>query len=328
MSRDIYLSADIGGTNANFSIVEFRQGKPSILLKGRESSSSADHFPDLVKNFLVKAKEQGYEPEKACFAVAGAVKDQRSELTNVDLIVDAKEIMDETGLKYALIVNDFIAVSYGSLVLQDDEYVLLKKGKPSRKGTRAVIGAGTGLGKNILVFSEAANDYVAYPSEGGHINFPFTDEEEIALSKYFKRKHKKGVILEDVLSGRGIENLYNALNNIKYKDAPKSLSAKEISDSRNSNECSKEAFDLFIKFYARGCRNFALDVLATGGLYIGGGIVAKNISAFGQSFIDEFIDNETFGRLLEDIPIYMIINYDISLIGAAYAIKEGNAVKW
>jgi len=320
----IILCADIGGTNANFSIVGVREKMPEILLLSRERTPSGKEFPGVVNDFLAYAASQGFTPEDACLAVAGPVEMEkgrrRVKMTNVQLIVDSENLIEHTPLKHVEIVNDFEAISYATTLLSQEDYVTLNRGRSSEREVRAVIGAGTGLGKSILYFDEHLLCYVALPSEGGHSDLPVLNEEEMELAEFVRKKTgvRTQITYEDVLSGRGLENIYEFLHTKKHPNSPSDLSAEEMSERRKEDPCSRETFQWFVNFYARCARNFVLDVFATGGLYIAGGIAGKNVDLFSQ-FMSGFAENDTYGDLLRAIPICLITNYDVSLIGAARA---------
>jgi glucokinase len=316
----------MGGTNANFGVVRFENEKLKIVFQTRETTSTTSDFSTLVNNFLSMAKQKGYEPIDACFAVAGPVENkigyQIVKMTNTDIVIDSRDLEQKTDLKNILIINDFEAMAHSINVLSENDYIILNRGKEVENSVQAVIGAGTGLGKCVLIYSDTTKKYIPIPSEGGNADLPILDDEELKLTEFIKIKLnlKHQLCYENVLSGSGLENIYHYLNSTRFKQSPQNLTAEEISMTRATNPCSKEAFDWFIKFYARCARNFALDTLARGGLYIGGGIAAKNQDSF-SNFVSEFVKNDTYKQILEDIPIYIITNYDISLIGAAYALR-------
>ncbi len=285
-----------------------------------------EDFSVLVNNFLEYAKNNNFQSKVACFAIAGPVQNiegfQLVKMTNTNLVIDSRDIIEKTPLEKILIINDFEAISYAINVLGNDDFITLNDGKSVEKGVCVVVGAGTGLGKNILHYHESAGAYMPIPSEGGHSDLPLLNEEELKFAEFVKnfRNIKEQVCYEDVLSGNGLENIYRYLQTTRYPSAPKGFSAKEISKTKSEIPCSKETFEWFIKFYARCARNFALDVLARGGVYIAGGIAAKNKESF-SGFVAEFVRNEVYHDLLEDIPVHLITNYDISLIGSAYALS-------
>ncbi len=324
----IILVGDIGGTHANFCIAGLKNRIPTILYQTRESTTSVNDLLILINTFLNQARDQGYDPTTASFAVAGPVANRRDyqkvEMTNTDLKLDTRDIELKTGLENILMMNDFVAVSYAVNLLEPRDYYVLSKGKPEPYATKAVIGAGTGLGKSILYFNDKLNAYLPIPSEGGNTDLPLLDESELKMAKYIKRirKLKRQLYYEDILSGNGLESLYRYLNSTKYGREPKRLSAEEISKTRTTNKCSNKTFELFVKYYARCARNFALDTLSKGGLYLAGGITAKNPLVFDKFFL-EFNDHGVYGHILRDIPVYLIMNYDVSLLGAAYGITLG-----
>lgn len=308
------ICADIGGTNANFCTADI--GK-EIVIKGQKHEPTAQYkeFSDLILNYLEQAKEP---ITIGCFAAAGPVKNQRIEMTNANLVIDAEEIIRKTPLKTVLIINDFEAVGYATNVLTPSEKKILNPGKPEAYGMRAAIGAGTGLGKSILVWGKHENAYLPHPSEGGHADLPIKDLEEFEIVKGMQSP-----TYEDFLSGRGLERLYSHYQLTKYPSEEKTLSAKEISKARVTNACCKEAFKTFVRFYARCAKNFSIDLLASGGIFIAGGIAASNSDVFETGFMEEFTSHRLpkFQSFLKNIPITLITNYDISLKGAAFALK-------
>lgn len=321
----IVLAGDIGATNINFGIAGLKKSVPKILLQSRESTKSVNDFGGLVNKFLGYAKDQHYNPTEACLAVAGPVENKKGyqivKMTNAELVIDTRVFKKETGLNKILITNDFDAISYAINVLKRNDFEILNRGKPAPNATRVVLGTGTGLGKNILYYNDKVNAYLPIPSEGGHADLPLLTKEDLKMAEFIKRIQgiETQLCYEDVLSGRGLENIYKYLSTTKYPKLPIDLSAAEISATKSDNPCSRETFAWFIRFYARCARNFALDTLARGGVYLAGGIAAKNPEVF-SDFFEEFVKNEIYEHILRDMPVYLITNYDISLIGAAYAL--------
>ena len=213
--------------------------------------------------------------------------------------------------------------------LKKDLHVIKAK-KARSKSTKAVIGAGTGLGKSILAFDENIKAHIPLASEGGHSEFPVQDKFEIGLTKFIKEKMgiSEPISYEEVLSGRGLENIYYYLR--KKQGHLKTIYTRKIDDSpdkaeaiskyKTVDETCQEAFRLFAKFYGRCAKNFVLDSMALGGLYIAGGIAAKNKEIFeSKDFIEEFENAYRRGEILREIPVYVIVNYDVSLLGACFA---------
>ena len=192
-----------------------------------------------------------------------------------------------------------------------------------------VIGAGTGLGKTTLIYNENHKSYVPLPSEAGHSDFPAQNKQESELTDFIKKnkKIKSSISYEEVLSGRGIVNIYQFLKHIKKfketkytKEIDKSKNQPElISKYRKADKTCKATFEMFKAIYARFAQNFALDSLAFGGVYIAGGIAPKNRDIFDKDFVKAFEQNYKLPYVLKKIPIYLILNYNVGLLGAGFA---------
>jgi glucokinase len=273
----------------------------------------------------------------ACIGAPGVVSESSgyAKLTNVTWDVSRDMILNKTLLESVFVVNDFQIIGYGINLLQssnEKDIFTIRSEKPSFgiKSTKAIIGAGTGLGKCICTYDENFNAYIPIPSEGGHGDLPIYDEEEKELVDFVKniRNISQPLTYEEVLSGRGLENIYLYLRD-KNK-VTESNFLKEIDDSdekspliskyKNVDETCKKTFELFTKFYARCAKNFVLDTMATGGLYIAGGIASKNKEIFASNdFVKEFEKAYRRSNVLKETPIYVIVNYDVSLYGACFA---------
>lgn len=320
-----YLVGDVGGTNDDLAAVRVTEGEFEIIFKEDRSTQRHQEFSQVVNEFLEDLYEQEeIEVESACFAVAGPVEDQRVEMPHANLTVDADRIEMETELDHVHIINDFDAIGYAIEVLDEEDCKELQKGQEKSEAPIAIVGAGTGLGKNLLIYDEHLETYFPYSSEGGHADLPLTDENELELAEHIREKHDivSEVSYEHVLSGQGLENIYSFLHS-RYPEEEQGLSAKKISETKEDNPCSRETFDKFIEFFARCCRNYALDTLPENGMYIVGGIAAKNPEEFNQRFVQEFRNaSPQFHDLLSKMPLYVVKTYDISLKGAANALKS------
>jgi glucokinase len=258
-----------------------------------------------------------------CFAVAGPVDDKRVEMANADLVVDAEQIKNETCLDTVHLINDFDALGYAINVLDPEDWQEVQEGVEEDEKRIAVIGAGTGLGKNLMVYDKHIETYLPQSSEGGHADLPLTSQEELDLADSIKYRHdiESEVAYEDVLSGKGLKNIYSYFRKTQHQEEVE-MTPKQISEKKESNACLNKTFEKFIEFYARCCRNYALDTLPENGLYIVGGIAAKNPDEFDQRFVEEFRNaSPQFHDLLSQIPIRVVTNYDISLKGAAHALE-------
>ncbi len=316
--QELVLCGDIGGTNSSLSVVSISGNESTILFLEKYLTKSISSFPALVNDFISLAKKNGYEAGKACFSVAGPLRDGKYvKMTNGELCVDVEEIIGRTALDDALVINDFEAIMYGIKIVSYGDLIVLR-GSGESDGTKAVVGAGTGLGTGFLYYD--GKDYLPISSEGGHMNLPVEDEEDMKFADFVKKSLNKDSFptAEDVVSGPGLELSYKYLQN--NSDCPRDVPSVEISRTRDVNVCAKEAYGIFKKFYARMCRNIALLSFCNGGLYIAGGIASKNTDIFDDAFFKEFLNHDKFRHLLEKIPVFLITNYYISHHGAAYAV--------
>ncbi|RMF54527.1 hypothetical protein D6745_04895, partial [Candidatus Woesearchaeota archaeon] len=283
-------------------------------------------IPPIKETLQYSEKKYRITVRKACFACAGPSDRDVIKLTNSTWEVNRKEILRSTPLRKVLLLNDFEAVGYGINTLEKKDLLVVNKGKPALRRTKAVIGAGTGLGKSILVYNAEKNLHIPIPCEGGHTTFAPTKKEELEIALFIKRnRKKKQVVYEDLVSGRGIENIYKYLSAKKKSKHSKYIlraddKAALISKHQFKDALCKKTFALFSRFYARCAKNFALDTLSLSGLYIAGGIAAKNKHIFkSEEFKREFFLNDAYENILRRIPVIVIKNYDVSLCGACFA---------
>ncbi|EGQ43025.1 MAG: glucokinase [Candidatus Nanosalina sp. J07AB43] len=320
-----YIVGDVGGTNDDLAVVERKESGFEILFKQDKSTDRQKSFLEGLKSFLADLEDEFEDSNfgKACFAVAGPVEDRKVQMPNADLTIDARVIEQKTSLETVLLINDFDALGYATELLGPEDYTTVQRGEQSSENQpKAVIGAGTGLGKNLLVYDKGLKRYVPNSSEGGHCDLPIKNREELEMAKFIQELEDTNhpISYEHVLSGKGLENMYKFFN----EDSPqeKDVQAEQISETRQTNRCSQKTFSKFIEFYARCCRNYVLDTLPRGGLYIAGGIAAQNPDSIDESFLEEFRNSSPqFQELLSKIPVHVITNYDISLKGAARAMK-------
>lgn len=328
--NEFVLGGDIGGTNTNLVIAGVKNKKPELLFSLHYKTKKLPNLHTAIKHMLDYSKSKyGIEIKKSCLAVAGVVKDHScAELTNIKWNINSKTILQKTKLKSITLINDFEAIGYGINLLSGKDLVKLNRAKPLEKRVKSVIGAGTGLGKSILYFDKSIQFYMPLPTEGGHEDFPAQTKEELEIVKYVQKleRTKKAVSYEMLLSGPGLERIYgfakkkqgstNTTNQIdKSKEKP-----QLISKYRKKDKVCKKTFQIFTKVYARASKNFSLATLCFGGLYIAGGIAAKNLDIFNKKeFKDELRNNFKMGNVLKHIPIFIIKNYDISLHGSSLA---------
>jgi len=320
------LGGDVGGTHTNIAIAGTEDGEATLLYSAHFESQKLTSLVPAISQTLEYGQERyGIEVDRGCVGVAGAVTDcSRAKLTNLSWEVDADDVKKKTGLEDFRIMNDFQIIGYGIESLGDGDLYHAKAGEPGFGETRAVIGAGTGLGKSILLFD--GKRYVPVPSEGGHSDFPAHDQFDLELADYIRGGRKTPASYEDLLSGRGIERIYEFLRERSGgTDLTAEIEGTEdgaalISKYRKTDPLCRETFRIYAKYYGRCAKNFVLETLATGGLYIAGGIAAKNREIFvSPEFQAEFLNAEKQRPILERTPVYVIVNYDVSIIGACNA---------
>jgi len=328
-----FLVGDIGGTNSNFGIFATMNGKTHMLFSLHTKSQEITDFTKVIQDLLAYVKQK-YEVtlNTACFAVAGVPSQDRTHCkpTNLNFVLDTRQLVKNTTLKCAFLTNDFEVIGYGISEIDPKDVVLINQVQPRKEANKAILGAGTGLGKCIMFWNKQADRYVPVASEGGHADGVFLTEQEIELSHFIQKKEGSAcpISWEEVLSGNGIMRLYAFFMEqfqIKESDNHNILKPDDIFKNRTLDKYAAFTAQLYTTFYARCAKNFSLDALALGGIYIAGGIASHNLDLFKQAaFLEEFISCGKHKELLQQIPIYIITDYNVSLYGAAaYVLLEG-----
>lgn len=336
------MGMDVGGTNINVGVAGIKNNRVHILFSLKFKTKDLESILKPISQVLdYSKKEHGIDLATCCIAAAGVVSPKKDyvKLTNADLEISVEEIMKKTNLKKVFIINDFQAIGYGINLIDhsdpNDIYIVRGTGEISF-ATKAVIGAGTGLGKCILMYDPKTKTYLPLPSEGGHADLPIKDYSEMDLLNFIKEKIgiKKQICYEEVLSGRGLENIYYYLREKRFGPTKYSIEidksedkAEAISKYKNLDENCRETFRIFTRFFARCAKNFVLDTMALGGLYIAGGIAMKNKEIFKtKEFFEEFEAANRREDVLARVPIYIINNPHISLYGTCLAAMLENKI--
>jgi len=315
------LAGDIGGTNTRLAYFE---GTPDRLHPlAIEIFPSREHkgLAEIARLFLDGHKQVA---RAACFGIAGAVVDGHVEATNLPWVVDARTLASELGMDRVAVINDLLANAHGIALLAESDFVVVNPGSASPTGNRALISAGTGLGEAGLV--STPNGYEPFPSEGGHTDFGPRNELEIELLRYLMGRVEH-VSYERVLSGPGLHNIYQFLRDTGRGEEPGWL-ADEIAHAdpsaviatsalEGTSDICVQALDIFVSIYGAEAGNLALKVVATGGLFVGGGIAPKIIRKLSSStFLKAFQAKGRMGNLLQGIPVRVITNDKTALLGA------------
>jgi glucokinase len=308
--KDI-LAADIGGTNSRFAHFTAEGDGPLKLGETRWlGTREAASFGELIEN--LRGSGFSLKPEEAdiaVVAVAGPVeRGVYSSPPLIDWDVDFSNAGRDFGFRRSVLVNDFVAQAHAcrSPVGEAAERVL--PGNPDQDAAVAIIGAGTGLGKAALV-PDGAGGFVAVPSEGGHANFPFASAREFEYREFLREELGDAYMTYNVVvSGRGLSLLHRFLTGEDL--TPDEVTARFDGES--------ETLRLAARFYARAARNYALETLASGGVYIAGGVAAKNpVLLKNEEFEREFRSSPTLAALLREIRVFLICDELSGLWGAA-----------
>lgn len=332
----LLLAGDIGGTKTILRLVDATE--TSSLRTVYENTYRSSDFVDLVpmvKQFLASANSD--HPQKACFGIAGPVVGDTAKLTNLAWYLECDRLQEELNIPQVALINDFAAVGYGILGLESQDLSTLQAGTPRDDAPIAIIGAGTGLGQGFLI--KQGQDYYVYPSEGGHADFAPRTELEFQLLKYLLDKHDiQRVSVERVVSGLGIVSIYQFLRDRKIAtespDIAQVVRAWEQQAGQEksvdpgaaignaalnkSDDLSEQTMQLFVEAYGAEAGNLALKLLPYGGLYIAGGIAPKILPLIETyDFLLYFTQKGRMRSILEDIPVKIILNHHVGLIGAA-----------
>jgi len=323
------LAGNIGGTSTRLALVELDKDIFRLLMLLKTESKKITDFSVTVDQALRVLKEEyGVPINHACFAVAGPVSPKRDfcQMINVPWAIDTKKITGQTMLETAVLMNDFESIGYGIDALSSPDYVCINASpKKDTRLNKAVIGAGTGLGKSIITWCPCEQRHLVIAAEGGHADFPVHNAEELELVQFIqKERETKTVEWEYLLSGRGIQYIYRFLAHVKKIESPhlseiekSEYDPKTIASHKDDDPCCKKTFQLFAQFYGRCAKNTALESLSLGGIYLAGGIAQKNIEIFkADTFLSAFYNNQTLGDMLKKIPVYVIMSPHVELYGA------------
>jgi glucokinase len=323
------LAGDIGGTKCNLAAFEEHGATLRLVFQARYATHDFSHFAQLVDTFRREAARQNALSSTTCitaagFGVAGTVVDGRLHAINLPWLIDAASVAAKLDLRAEDIVlmNDLVATASSLDHLDPQDLLPLNEVPSQANASKAVIAAGTGLGTAMLFWD--GSRYHASASEGGAADFAPRTEREIQLLHFLKERLPR-VSCEEVFSGRGFRRVHEFLDSCIQHPSFTTTggdSAKEIAQNAMSASCAVcvAAVDLWIEAFGSEAGNLALRVLAYGGLYLAGGIAVKILPKLLQgSFARAFADKEPLTAVLSRIPIFVILNEDAPLLGAAYS---------
>ncbi len=320
------LVGDIGGTKTELAVYASVTALTTPIANDIFPSKNYGGLEEIVREFLTK---NNLQVDRAAFGVAGPIVAEKATITNLPWIIEAEQLKEDLKLKSVLLMNDLEFIASAVPFLQASELATLNSGTPATSGPLAVIAPGTGLGEAFLTWN--GQNYIAHTSEGGHADFAPTDELQIGLLRYLQARLDH-VSYEWVCSGRGMPNIYAYLKESNYAPEPSWLT-EQLAQAKDQNAIITQAaldktapdplclatIKTFVSVLAAEAGNLALKILSTGGLYIGGGI-PRHLLPFLQdaSFMTTFLDKGRLATSLKPMPVHVILNAKVGLLGAAY----------
>ncbi len=327
------LAGDVGGTKVHLALYDFVDGRLQYVTDERFPAREYPGLESVVRLF----QEQNRCPEitSACFGVPGPVRNGRLKLTNLPWLLDARELARNLDIDHLFLINDLEANGYGIPELTREQVLTLSPGDPSALGNRGLVSAGTGLGEAVLMWN--GKQHIPVASEGGHCDFAPRNELEMDLLRYLQKLLGGRVSYERVISGIGLASVYAFLRD--EKGLPESAELKGRMEAEDPNavigelgeggkdELCARTLDIFVSVYGAEAGNLALKVLATGGMFIGGGIAPKILDKMREGgFMRAFTDKGRLSELLVQTPVHIILESRAALMGAA-AYAEARAAE-
>lgn len=315
------LAGDIGGTNARLAYFQAENG---IFRMVSHSVFPSRDYPTLDEIVVKFVDSSSTRPDAACFGIAGPVRDGHVKASNLPWLIDGQRLANEIKLKSTFLINDLEANAWGIAGLDPKDLIALNRVDERPVGNQAVIAAGTGLGEAGMYWD--GRQYHIFACEGGHGDFAPRNELEIELFNFLATRYEH-VSYERVVSGPGLVNIFEFLRDAKHGEVPAAIAAEIAKDAaaaiskhalEGTSQICVEALDLFIASYAAEAGNLALKLMATGGIYLGGGISPKILPKLqGPIFMQNFVSKGRMQKLMESIPVKVISNDQTALLGAA-----------
>ena len=326
----LLLAGDVGGTKTDLAVVSAAGGPRDILVERRYPTAAYSGLAQMAQEFLGEA---GLRVQAMCVDVAGPVSDGQARLTNVDWRLDERSLAAELGLERAWLINDLVAIASAIPLLRPEETEQVKRGERRPTDPIAVLAPGTGLGEAFLTREAGADagvptGYIPHASEGQHAAFAPTSELEVELLRTLWRRFDH-VSFERVASGVGIPNVYEFLRDERGMAESSDLARRlaETDDRTypivqaalggDPDPLARATVTLFLRILGGEAGNLTLKVLATGGVYLAGGIAqALSSELASDAFLAAFVNAGRFGAMLERVPVY-VVRGEVALLGVA-----------
>ncbi len=313
------LAGDIGGTHCRLALFQVDEEGLKSLVEARYNSANWGSLSEVIQKFV---SDHSLSTTYACFGIAGPIKGRQCKVTSLPWRVDADKLATQFSFKRVELINDLEANAWGINALTEDDFCHLNSGNPTLGGNGCIISAGTGLGEAGLYWD--GSTLQPFASEGGHADFSPSNEIEFALFQWLAKQYDH-VSWERVVSGPGLVNIYQFL--CDYRAVEPSTSIEEADDPaatisqyalQNRDPICDEALNLLVRCYAAEAGNHALKLMATGGVYIGGGIAPKIIERLKQpDFMEVFFSKGRMSDLMHSMPVKVILNPKTALYGPA-----------
>lgn len=319
----MFLAGDVGGTKTHLAFFEAAGGRLQRRAEETYPSREYDGLAPILKQFLDKYRQPA---DRVCLGIAGPVRQGRVETPNLPWVVDADHLRDELDCGPVTLLNDLEANAHGIGALGPDDFAVLNEGAPAAAGNAALISAGTGLGEAGLFWD--GRRHRPFASEGGHADFGPRTPQEAELAAHLAGEFGH-ISYERILSGPGLHNVYQFLRQragvadelpglMQRLGVPDPAAAVSEAALQGASALCRQALDVFVSVYGAEAGNLALKVLATGGVFLGGGIAPKILPRLREpTFVAAFVDKGRMRPLMEAIPVRVILNADTALLGAA-----------
>ncbi len=349
----IVLAGDIGGTNARLALFEVQPARAgerprvTAIFERTTPSRSSPSLDEIAEGFLRAAETEtggrvggglikggiAKNIDGACLGIAGPIENNRCQATNLPWVVDGNALASRLGIPRVTLVNDFSAAALGVTAVGPEALASLGGSTPVPRGPIAVLGAGTGLGEAYLLWVESAGRYEVIPSEGGHADFAPRTPLEAGLLQYLSAKYGR-VSCERVLSGNGLVDIFSFLSlepacrpliqpdtaAVLATPGPDHDLAAEISKRglAGTDPICEMSLALFCSVLGAVAGNLGLGVLATGGVFVAGGIAPRILGYLQKGgFREAFERKGRLHTLVERLPAFVVTHPQPGLLGAA-----------
>jgi glucokinase len=325
------LAGDIGGTKTNLALYASKEDVRTPVREATLPSAKYETLAALIHDFMAQINLPDVTIERGVFGVAGPVVAGQAKITNLPWQMEERQLEKTLNIPSITLLNDLAALATAIPHLHPSDLHTINKGKSTEHGTFAVVAPGTGLGEATLTWDGA--HYRVHPSEGGHVDFAPTNEFEIGMLIYLL-KQMPHVSYEHVCSGVGLPNIYQYIKASSLIEEPQWL-ADQLAQTKDYNPLIVKAamrakeqgettsicaatLKAFTSIIGAESGNMVLKALATGGVYLGGGIPPRILPFLEEeNFLQAFTNKGRFAKMLVDVPVHVVLNSKAGLIGAA-----------